>query len=79
MCFFSKTHTLCIIVEFYLVGAESWKSEYKRLNWNIPLVQAQRLEGHTHQVLHVSFSHNGEMFATCSKDGYVIVRSSFVL
>jgi len=30
--------------------------------------------GHTHQVLHVSFAHNGEMFATCSKDGYVIVR-----
>ncbi|XP_011204891.1 F-box/WD repeat-containing protein 5 isoform X1 [Bactrocera dorsalis] len=57
-------------------GAESWKSEYKRLNWNIPFVQSQRLEAHTHQVLHVSFSHNGEMFATCSKDGYVIVWNS---
>ncbi|XP_053958000.1 F-box/WD repeat-containing protein 5 isoform X1 [Anastrepha ludens] len=57
-------------------GAESWKSEYKRLSWNIPYVQAQRIEGHTHQVLHVSFSHNGEMFATCSKDGYVIVWNS---
>uniref|UniRef100_A0A0K8ULT4 F-box/WD repeat-containing protein 5 n=1 Tax=Bactrocera latifrons TaxID=174628 RepID=A0A0K8ULT4_BACLA len=57
-------------------GAESWKSEYKRLNWNIPFVQSQRLEAHTHQVLHVSFSHNGQMFATCSKDGYVIVWNS---
>ncbi|XP_036320698.1 F-box/WD repeat-containing protein 5 isoform X1 [Rhagoletis pomonella] len=58
------------------IGTESWKSEYKRLSWNIPYVQAQRLEGHTHQVLHVSFSHNGEMFATCSKDGYVIIWNS---
>lgn len=28
---------------------------------------------HSHQVLHVSFSHNGRMFATCSKDGFVHV------
>ncbi|XP_017153441.1 F-box/WD repeat-containing protein 5 [Drosophila miranda] len=64
-------------------GAESWRSEYQRLSTQIPFVQAQRLEpsmennhGHTHQVLHVSFAHNGEMFATCSKDGYVIVWNS---
>lgn len=30
---------------------------------------------HSHQVLHVSFSHNGRMFATCSKDGYVHVST----
>ncbi|ALC38256.1 Fbw5 [Drosophila busckii] len=61
-------------------GATSWRTEYQRLSMHIPFVQAQRLEptsdcnqGHTHQVLHVSFAHNGEMFATCSKDGYVIV------
>lgn len=61
-------------------GAPSWRAEYQRLSTQIPFVQAQRLEpssehnhGHTHQVLHVSFAHNGEMFATCSKDGYVIV------
>lgn len=30
-------------------------------------------DAHGHQVLHVSFSHNGKMFATCSKDGFVIV------
>lgn len=54
-------------------GASSWKDEYERLSSRIPFVQAQRLNGHTHQVLHVSFSHNGEMFSTCSKDGYVIV------
>ncbi|KAH8385754.1 hypothetical protein KR009_005905 [Drosophila setifemur] len=61
-------------------GADSWRSEYQRLSNHIPFIQAQRLDptienshGHTHQVLHVSFSHNGEMFATCSKDGYVII------
>ncbi|XP_068151561.1 F-box/WD repeat-containing protein 5 [Drosophila tropicalis] len=61
-------------------NAESWHAEYKRLSVHIPFVQAQRLEptvehnhGHTHQVLHVSFAHNGEMFSTCSKDGYVII------
>lgn len=31
------------------------------------------LQVHAHQVLHVSFSHNGKMFSTCSKDGFVIV------
>lgn len=31
---------------------------------------------HSHQVLHVSFSHNGRMFATCSKDGFVHVSSN---
>ncbi|XP_073823122.1 F-box and WD repeat domain containing 5 [Musca autumnalis] len=57
-------------------GAASWKDEYARLTSRIPFVQAERLNGHTHQVLHVSFSHNGEMFATCSKDGYVIIWNS---
>lgn len=57
-------------------GAESWSSEYKRLTFNIPLVLTEVLEGHSHQVLHVSFSHNGEMFATCSKDGNVIIWNS---
>ncbi|XP_005177824.2 F-box/WD repeat-containing protein 5 [Musca domestica] len=57
-------------------GAASWKDEYARLTSRIPFVQSERLYGHTHQVLHVSFSHNGEMFATCSKDGYVIIWNS---
>ncbi|KAG4075312.1 hypothetical protein HA402_003103 [Bradysia odoriphaga] len=57
--------------------AECWLSEYKRLIDNVPLVLTDDIQdAHTHQVLHVSFSHNGEMFATCSKDGYVIVRES---
>lgn len=39
------------------------------------MIRTDVLKEHAHQVLHVSFSHNGKMFATCSKDGYVIVSS----
>lgn len=59
------------------VGAESWYSEYKRLTFNIPMVLTDEFQyTHSHQVLHVSFSHNGRMFATCSKDGFVHVSSN---
>uniref|UniRef100_A0A1B0DJU1 Uncharacterized protein n=1 Tax=Phlebotomus papatasi TaxID=29031 RepID=A0A1B0DJU1_PHLPP len=54
-------------------GAESWSSEFRRLTNNIPMVLTDVLTEHSHQVLHVSFSHNGKYFATCSKDGFVIV------
>lgn len=61
-----------------LLGAESWYNEYKRLTYNIPMVLTDELQyAHSHQVLHVSFSHNGRMFATCSKDGFVHVRYAF--
>ncbi|XP_035914780.1 F-box/WD repeat-containing protein 5 isoform X2 [Anopheles stephensi] len=57
-------------------GAESWRAEYRRLTNNVPMVMTDVLTFHSHQVLHVSFSHNGKMFATCSKDGFVIVWNS---
>ncbi|XP_055384325.1 F-box/WD repeat-containing protein 5-like [Condylostylus longicornis] len=57
-------------------GANSWGSEYKRLSINVPMILTEVLEQHSHQVLHVSFSHNGEMFATCSKDSNVIIWNS---
>lgn len=58
-------------------GKTSWIAEYRRLIEEIPLVECECLEEHYHQVLHVSFSHNGEMFATTSKDGFVVVRSYY--
>lgn len=57
-------------------GAESWRAEYRRLTSNVPMVLTDILTSHSHQVLHVSFSHNGKMFATCSKDGFVILWNS---
>ncbi|XP_062545507.1 F-box/WD repeat-containing protein 5 [Armigeres subalbatus] len=57
-------------------GAESWRTEFKRLTDNVPMVMTDVLTNHSHQVLHVSFSHNGKMFATCSKDGFIIVWNS---
>ncbi|XP_023012344.1 F-box and WD repeat domain containing 5 [Leptinotarsa decemlineata] len=54
----------------------TWYEEFKRLSYHIPIVQTEILKQHTDQVLHVSFSHNGKYFATCSKDGYVILWTS---
>lgn len=71
-----------IVINKYIVlsfclrskGADTWYNEYKRLTYNTPMVLTDELQdAHSHQVLHVSFSHNGRMFATCSKDGYVLV------
>lgn len=55
-------------------GKSSWLDEFKRLTYHTPLLETEVLLEHSHQVLHVSFSHNGKMFATCSKDGYVLVN-----
>lgn len=54
-------------------GKNSWFSEYKRLKYHTPTHETEVLVDHTHQVLHVSFAHNGEMFASSSKDGYIKV------
>lgn len=56
----------------------TWYEEFKRLFYHIPIVQTENLQVHADQVLHVSFSHNGKYFATCSKDGYVIVSKSLL-
>jgi F-box/WD-40 domain protein 5 len=53
----------------------SWREEFLRLNAQTPLLESEVIKQHTDQVLHVSFSHNGEMFATCSKDGFIKVRN----
>ncbi|XP_012060141.1 PREDICTED: F-box/WD repeat-containing protein 5 [Atta cephalotes] len=57
-------------------GKTSWLGEFKRLAYHTPLIETEVLKEHSHQVLHVSFSHNGKMFATCSKDGYILVWQS---
>nr|XP_033816532.1 F-box/WD repeat-containing protein 5 isoform X1 [Geotrypetes seraphini]XP_033816533.1 F-box/WD repeat-containing protein 5 isoform X1 [Geotrypetes seraphini]XP_033816534.1 F-box/WD repeat-containing protein 5 isoform X1 [Geotrypetes seraphini]XP_033816535.1 F-box/WD repeat-containing protein 5 isoform X1 [Geotrypetes seraphini] len=48
--------------------AVSWYEEFKRLYDTIPCIKVQTLTEHTDQVLHLSFSHNGYLFASCSKD-----------
>ncbi|XP_065163496.1 F-box/WD repeat-containing protein 5 isoform X1 [Atheta coriaria] len=53
-----------------------WYNEFKRLCYNIPLVETETLTNHINEVLHVSFSHNGKYFATCSKDGTVLLWNS---
>ena len=56
-----------------LAGHTSFFREFRRLKCHVPCIEVQVLREHTDQVLHVSFSHNGKMFATCSKDGTIKV------
>ena len=42
----------------------------------VPCVELDKITEHTDEVLHVSFAHNGMMFCTCSKDGYVKVSTN---
>ncbi|KAJ6633664.1 hypothetical protein lerEdw1_014334 [Lerista edwardsae] len=49
-------------------AATSWYEEFQRLYDTIPCVEVQTLKEHSDQVLHLSFSHNGFLFASCSKD-----------
>ncbi|XP_005112407.1 uncharacterized protein LOC101854616 isoform X2 [Aplysia californica] len=48
----------------------SWRSEFKRLHYHTPVLLTEERKEHKDEVLHISFSHNGTMFATCSKDGF---------
>nr|KAF6280275.1 F-box and WD repeat domain containing 5 [Pipistrellus kuhlii] len=49
-------------------AATSWYEEFRRLYDSVPCVEVQTLRAHTDQVLHLSFSHSGCQFASCSKD-----------
>ena len=56
------------IVDFTMKpDAASWKEEYIRLKEGFPCVPQQTLKGHTDEVLHVAFSHDGSEIASCSK------------
>uniref|UniRef100_A0A2C9JT43 F-box domain-containing protein n=1 Tax=Biomphalaria glabrata TaxID=6526 RepID=A0A2C9JT43_BIOGL len=51
-------------------SAKSWRLEFKRLYYHTPAVLSEERKEHKDEVLHVSFSHDGTKFATCSKDGF---------
>lgn len=59
-----------------LTAASSWYEEFRRLYDTVPCVEVQTLREHTDQVLHLSFSHSGYQFASCSKDCTVKVRAA---
>uniref|UniRef100_UPI00398EE208 F-box/WD repeat-containing protein 5-like isoform X4 n=1 Tax=Pristiophorus japonicus TaxID=55135 RepID=UPI00398EE208 len=52
-------------------AAISWLDEFRRLYDTIPCVEVETLKEHRDQVLHISFSHNGYLFGSCSKDCFV--------
>ncbi|GCB78991.1 hypothetical protein scyTo_0021256, partial [Scyliorhinus torazame] len=53
--------------------AISWLGEFQRLYDTVPCVEVEELKEHRDQVLHISFSHNGYFFGSCSKDCFVKV------
>ncbi|XP_064616384.1 F-box/WD repeat-containing protein 5-like [Liolophura sinensis] len=55
------------------LGKSSWQGEFKRLAYHTPALESEVIKQHNDQVLHVSFAHNGSMFATSSKDGHIKV------
>ncbi|XP_028628743.1 F-box/WD repeat-containing protein 5 isoform X3 [Grammomys surdaster] len=57
-------------------AATSWYEEFRRLYDMVPCVEVQTLKEHTDQVLHLSFSHSGYQFASCSKDCTVKIWSN---
>ncbi|XP_012576618.1 PREDICTED: F-box/WD repeat-containing protein 5 [Condylura cristata] len=57
-------------------AATSWYEEFRRLYDMVPCVEVQTLREHTDQVLHLSFSHSGYQFASCSKDCTVKIWSN---
>lgn len=59
-------------------GVSSWLLEFRRLTDAVPCVEVAVLKEHKDQVLHVAFSHNGFMFASCSKDCTIKVWSNDV-
>lgn len=54
-------------------SASSWLKEFQRIHYKTPFVESQILEEHTDEVLHVTFSHNGQLLASSSKDCSVIL------
>ncbi|KAK3097168.1 hypothetical protein FSP39_007058 [Pinctada imbricata] len=54
-------------------GKRSWQAEYKRLYYHAPTELSENLTLHSDEVLHVSFSHRGDMFSTTSKDATIKV------
>ncbi|CAG0918516.1 unnamed protein product [Notodromas monacha] len=63
-------------VPFGITPPESWRLEYRRLHYCVPVVLTEDLQEHSHEVLHVTFSHDGRFFVTCSMDNFVHVWES---
>lgn len=61
------------------LGKSSWQGEFKRLAYHTPALESEVIKQHNDQVLHVSFAHNGSMFATSSKDGHIKVAFCLML
>ena len=48
-------------------NVSNWRLEYERYVDRVPKVEVAILKGHTDEVLHVTFSHDGMQIASCSR------------
>lgn len=55
-------------------GKLSWKEEYRRLEFHSPVLCSELLVDHTDEVLYVTFTKQGQYFATVSRDVTVKVH-----
>ena len=58
-------------------SSSSWRNEFIRLETETPSTESEVYYKHSDEVLHVSFSPDGNYFATTSKDANVMVRVVF--
>ena len=54
-------------------SSSSWFAEFQRIHAKTPFVESQVIKEHTDEVFHVAFSHDGQLLASSSKDGSVIL------
>lgn len=55
---------------------KSWVKEYKRLYWQTPTILSEEICDHSEEILHASFSPEGDLVATVGADCALLVYST---
>ena len=58
-------------------GKSSWLEEFKSLYYDTPVIESEAIvpvPEHIDEIYHISFSHNGQMFAVTSANGFLMVN-----
>ena len=61
-----------------IVPNNSWRSEYLRLEEQVPMVESEVLFFHADEVWYVCFSSDGKYFVSCCRDGSFVVWKNTV-
>ena len=55
---------------------KSWMKEYRRLYWQTPAILAEEICDHSEEIIHATFSPEGDIFATVGADCSLFVYST---